>query len=315
MKCLVNIKEFAKREVKMMGGHRLCAGCPAPTIAKLAMMCSDKEVVVSNATGCLEVSSTIYPYSAWNTPWIHTAFENAAANIAGVESAFKILKRKGLVNKDYRFMAIAGDGGTYDIGLQSLSGAIERGHKFVFVCYDNEAYMNTGIQRSSATPLYANTTTDPVGDKRKAKQELRKNFTEIMVAHNMKYIAQTSLANLNDFIEKMTKAFKATDETAAFVNVFSPCIPGWGIHDDDAVSLSKVAVDTCFWPLYEVEDGVYKLNYNPEASGGKKPIIEFLKLQSRFRHTLQPGNEHLIEEFQKDVDDRWNNLKKKCGVN
>jgi pyruvate ferredoxin oxidoreductase beta subunit len=225
---MVDLKKFAQREVKMMGGHRLCAGCPAPTIAKLAMMCSDKEVVVSNATGCLEVSTTIYPYSAWKTPWIHTAFENTAANIAGVEVAFHALKKKGLIEKDFRFMAIAGDGGTYDIGLQSLSGAIERGHKFVFICYDNEAYMNTGVQRSSATPLYAQTTTDPIGSARKGKQELRKNFTEIMVAHNMKYIAQTSLSNLNDFTMKMEKAFKATDYTAAFVNVFSPCMGNKG---------------------------------------------------------------------------------------
>jgi pyruvate ferredoxin oxidoreductase beta subunit len=311
---MTDIKKFAQREVKLMGGHRLCAGCPAPTIAKLAMMCSDKEVVVSNATGCLEVSTTIYPYSAWKTPWIHTAFENAAANIAGVEVAYNVLKRKGRLDKEYRFMAIAGDGGTYDIGLQSLSGAIERGHKFVFICYDNEAYMNTGVQRSSATPLYANTTTDPIGSARQGKQELRKNFTEIMVAHNMKYIAQTALSNLNDFIPKMEKAFKATDYTAAFVNVFSPCIPGWGIHDDDAIRLSKIAVDTCFWPLYEVEDGVYKLNYNPEESGKKLPITEFLKVQTRFKHFFQPGNEHLIEQFQKDVDTRWAQLKKRCGV-
>ena len=308
---MVNIKEFAKREVKLVGGHRLCAGCPAPTIAKIAMMCSDKEVVVSNATGCLEVSTTIYPYSAWKTPWIHTAFENAAANIAGVESAYKALKRKGKLDKEFRFMCIAGDGGTYDIGLQSLSGAIERGHKFVYICYDNEAYMNTGVQRSSATPQYANTTTDPIGDARKGKQETRKNFTEIMVAHNMKYIAQCSLSNLQDFIMKMEKAFRYTDYSATFVNVISPCVPGWGIHDDDAIRMSKMAVETCFWPLYEVEDGKYKLNYDP---GEKKlPIIEFIKLQSRFKHLLKPGNEKLLEEFQKDVDERWEKLKKKCA--
>jgi len=311
---LVDIKKFAQREVKLLGGHRLCAGCPAPTIAKLAMMCSDKEVIVSNATGCLEVSTTIYPYSAWNTPWIHTAFENTAANIAGVEAAYHALKKKGLVEKDYRFMAIAGDGGTYDIGLQALSGAIERGHRFVYICYDNEAYSNTGVQRSSATPLYAQTTTDPIGSVRKGKQELRKNFTEIMIAHNMKYVAQTSLSNLNDFTMKMEKAFKATDYTATFVNVFSPCIPGWGIKDDDAIKMSKLAADTCFWPLYEVEDGVYKLNYNPEESGKKLPISEFLKGQSRFKHLFKSGNEHLIEQFQKDVDTRWEQLKKKCVV-
>ena len=311
---MVDIKKFAQREVKLLGGHRLCAGCPAPTIAKLAMMCSDKEVIVSNATGCLEVSTTIYPYSAWNTPWIHTAFENTAANIAGVEAAYHALKKKGLVEKDYRFMAIAGDGGTYDIGLQALSGAIERGHRFVYICYDNEAYSNTGVQRSSATPLYAQTTTDPIGSVRKGKQELRKNFTEIMIAHNMKYVAQTSLSNLNDFTMKMEKAFKATDYTATFVNVFSPCIPGWGIKDDDAIKMSKLAADTCFWPLYEVEDGVYKLNYNPEESGKKLPISEFLKGQSRFKHLFKSGNEHLIEQFQKDVDTRWEQLKKKCVV-
>ena len=312
---MVNIKEFAKRKVKVTGGHRLCAGCPAPTIAKIALMCADKPVIMSNATGCLEVSTTIYPYSAWKVPWIHTAFPNTAANIAGVEVALNVMNRKKLINKDFRLLAMAGDGGTYDIGLQALSGAIERGHKFVFLCYDNEAYMNTGIQRSSATPLFANTSTDPVGDSRKGKQELRKNFTEIMVAHNMKYIAQTSLSHLPDMISKIEKAFKATDYTASFINVFSPCIPGWGIHDGDSVMLSKIAVDTCFWPLYEVEDGQYKINYNPEESGKKLPIIEFLKLQSRFKHLLNPGNEHLVELFQKDVDDRWNKLKKKCGIN
>jgi len=173
---------------------------------------------------------------------------------------------------------------------------------------------NTGIQRSSATPLYANTTTDPVGSDRKGKQELRKDFTEIMVAHNMQYIAQTALSNLNDFIPKVEKAFKKTDETATFVNVFSPCIPGWGIHDGDAIMISKIAVDTCFWPLYEVENGVYTLNYNPESLGKKKPIIEFLKLQSRFKHLLKPENAHLVEAFQHDVDTRWEKLKKRCGI-
>lgn len=311
---MVNIKEFSKRENELTGGHRLCAGCPAPTIARLTMMCSDKEVIVSNATGCLEVSTTIYPYSAWKTPWIHSAFENAAATIGGIEAAWKAQKKKGKISKDFRFMAIGGDGGTYDIGLQAISGAIERGHKFIYVCYDNESYSNTGVQRSSATPIYANTTTDPVGDANQGKHETRKNFTEIMIAHNMKYVAQTSLSNLNDFIMKMEKAFKYTDQTATFVNVLSPCIPGWGIKDNEMVMYSKLAVETCFWPLYEVEDGVYKLNYNPEESGTKKPIAEFLKGQGRFKHLFKPGNEALLQKMQEDVDKRWNELKKKCGL-
>jgi pyruvate ferredoxin oxidoreductase beta subunit len=316
---MVDLKEFSKREVKLTGGHRLCAGCPAPTIAKLAMMCSDKPVIVSNATGCLEVSTTIYPYSAWNTPWIHTAFENSAANIAGVEAAFKVLKRKGVLDKDkdFRFMAIAGDGGTYDIGLQALSGAIERGHKFVYICYDNEAYSNTGIQRSSATPLFANTTTDPVGNVKPGKFEVRKNFTEIMVAHNIKYIAQASLSNLPDMISKIEKAFRYTDESATFVNVISPCVPGWGIKDDESINVSKLAVDTCFWPLYDVEDGVYKLSYNPEESGKKKPVEEFLKGQARFKHLFKGDSQQnaaRIAQIQADVDKKWEALKKKCGL-
>jgi hypothetical protein len=198
------------------------------------------------------------------------------------------------------------------IGVEpTLDLRVEGEHNFIA---NGIVVHNTGIQRSSATPLFAQTTTDPVGDARKGKQELRKNFTEIMVAHNMKYIAQASLSNIQDIIMKLEKGYKSTDYTASFINVFSPCIPGWGIHDGDSVMLSKIAVDTCFWPIYEVEDGVYKLNYNPEESGKKLPIIEFLKLQARFKHLLKPENAHLVERFQKDVDDRWEKLKKKCGV-
>lgn len=154
-----NIRELALEGERLAPGHRLCPGCGLPIIVRAVMRGTKDPIVVSNATGCLEVSTTIYPYTAWNVPWIHNAFENAAATISGAEAAYKVLKKKGKIQKEIKFLAFGGDGGTYDIGLQSLSGALERGHDFVYVCVDNEGYMNTGIQRSSSTPYGAWTNT------------------------------------------------------------------------------------------------------------------------------------------------------------
>lgn len=165
------IKELTERPICLTEGHRLCPGCAEPTIARQVLMATDKPVVISNATGCFEVSTTGYPYSAWNVPWIHSAFENAAATISGVEAAYRVMRRQGKITDEMRFVCFAGDGGTYDIGFQALSGAIERGHQFLFVCLNNEAYMNTGIQRSGATGMGASTTTSPAGTRIPGKKE------------------------------------------------------------------------------------------------------------------------------------------------
>ena len=237
---------------------------------------------------------------------IHTAFECAAANTSGVEAAYKALKRSGKIpeNQETKFIAFGGDGGTYDIGLQSLSGAMERGHDMVYVCYDNGAYMNTGIQRSSATPKFSDTTTSPAGEVIPGKMQNRKDLTNIMANHHIPYVAQTAAVNnFKDLYEKSEKAIYT--KGPAFLNVLAPCPRGWGYNTEDLMQINKLAVETCYWPLYEVVDGKYKVNYKPK---NKLPVEEFLKPQKRFKHMFKPGNEWMIEEFQKEVDRRWEEL-------
>jgi len=195
---VATLKELSNVPEVLAPGHRMCAGCGAPVVVRQILRGAKAPVVVANATGCLEVSTTIYPYTSWNSPFIHTAFENAAASLSGVEAAYNSLKRQGKVTEEIKFVAFGGDGGTYDIGLQSLSGAMERGHNMVYVCYDNGAYMNTGIQRSSATPKGADTTTTPVGKLQPGKTERRKDLTKIMIAHGIPYVAQVAPSHWND---------------------------------------------------------------------------------------------------------------------
>lgn len=302
------LKELAKRPERITPGHRLCAGCGAPIAVRLILAAADKPVVVANATGCLEVSTAIFPYTAWNVPWIHSAFENVAATIAGVESMYQAKRKRGEIDEEIYFVAFGGDGGTYDIGLQALSGALERGHRFLYVCYNNEAYMNTGIQRSSATPLGAWTTTSPVGRVVPGKTQWRKNLTEIVVAHGIPYVAQSVPSNWRDLVIKAEKAFHA--DGPSFINVLASCNRGWRHDPSETLKIMQLAVDCCIWPLYEVENGVYRLTYKPKE---KKPVEEWLKAQGRFRHLLAPENRHLLEAFQKYVDVEWERLLKKCG--
>lgn len=293
---------------RLTSGHRMCAGCGAPAVARMILRAVKPEdrVVVSNATGCMEVSTFLYPYTAWTDSFIHTAFENAAATLSGVEAAYKSMKATGKLpeDKDTKFIAFGGDGGTYDIGLQSLSGAMERGHDMVYVCYDNGAYMNTGIQRSSATPKFADTTTTPAGKVVPGKMQSRKDLTKIMVSHHLPYVAQTlALNNFKDLYEKAEKAIYT--KGACFLNVMAPCPRGWGYNTEDLMQINKLAVETCYWPMYEVVDGVYKISYKP---ANKLPIEEFLRPQKRFKHLFNPGNEWMIKEFQEEVDSRWQEL-------
>lgn len=293
---------------RLTSGHRMCTGCGAPSVARMILRAVKPEdhVVVSNATGCMEVSTFLYPYTAWTDSYIHTAFENAAATLSGVEAAYKAMKATGKLpkEKDTKFIAFGGDGGTYDIGLQSLSGAMERGHDMVYVCYDNGAYMNTGIQRSSATPRFADTTTTPAGTKVPGKMQPRKDLSKIMVGHHLPYVAQTiALNNYKDLYEKAEKAIYT--QGACFLNVLAPCPRGWGYQTADLMEINKLAVETCYWPLYEVIDGKYKISYKPAK---KLPIEEFLRPQKRFKHMFKPGNEWMIKEFQEEVDARWQEL-------
>jgi pyruvate ferredoxin oxidoreductase beta subunit len=308
---MANIKELSRREDRLAGGHRLCAGCGASIAVRQVLLGAGIEPLVAGcATGCLEVSTTIYPYTAWKTPFIHNAFENSAATISGVEAAFKGLKAAGKIPADKRvkFVAFGGDGGTYDIGLQSLSGAMERGHDMVYVCYDNGAYMNTGIQRSSATPLGAWATTAEVGKAQQGKTQRRKDLTSIIAAHGIPYVAQGSISNWKDLTAKAEKAFAV--EGPAFINVLAPCPRGWRSAPADTVQIAKLAVQTGFWPCFEVENGEWRMTVNVRE---RKPIEEFLKTQGRFKHLFKPENAELLASVQAEVDRYWEYIQKRCS--
>jgi pyruvate ferredoxin oxidoreductase beta subunit len=306
---MANLRELSKKPEILTQGHRLCAGCGHGTVARQILAASEHPVVVGCATGCLEVASTIYPFTSWSCPWIHSAFENAAATISGVEAAYQALRASGRVAKDLNFVAFGGDGGTYDIGLQSLSGAAERGHRMLYVCLDNGAYMNTGIQRSSATPFGADTTTSPAGSVIPGKTEHRKDLTAVMAAHDVAYVAQVSPSHWNDLVTNAGKAFAA--EGFSFINALSPCPRGWRVDTSETIEIARLAVETCYWPLYEVDHGVWKLSYQPRE---KKPVAEWLKRQGRFRHLFTDKNKPILDQIQEYVDRKWEELKQRCGV-
>lgn len=304
------LKDELNKKGRFAQGHRLCAGCGAGVVVNAVLRALDEEdrAVVSNATSCLEVSTFIYPDTAYEDSYIHSAFENAAAMTGGVETAYRVLKKTGKIDETFKFICFGGDGGTYDIGLQSLSGAMERGHDMVYVCYDNEAYMNTGIQRSSATPRFADATTTPVGSESYGKKQNKKDLTAIIAAHGIPYAAQTApIGNFRDIHEKARCAIYT--EGPCFLNILAPCPRGWRYDMEDLAEICRLAVDTCVWPLYEVVDGKWHLTYEPRT---KLPVSDFLERQGRFAHMFLPGNEWMIEEAQQYVDEKWEQLLAKC---
>ena len=310
-------KEFAQIPEKFMSGHRACAGCGPAIALRLVMKAARGPIIATNATGCMEVVSTIYPYTAWSIPWIHTAFETAAANAAGIETALKILKKKGRIkNEHVDVVAFAGDGGTFDIGFQGLSGAVERGHDFLYVLYDNEAYMNTGIQRSGGTPKGAWTTTSPAGKVVPGKTENKKPIADIMVAHEMPYVATASISHWKDMAIKARKGMEVNGP--AFLHVFAPCPRGWRSESAKSVEISGLAVQTCIFPLWEAIYGEYKLSASSKVIARhpekKIPVEEYMKTQRRFRHLFKPENKHLLEDIQNEVDRRWQKLLKACNI-
>ena len=294
---------------KLSVGHATCAGCGIPAIVRTVLGQTEQPVIVSNATGCLEVTTTIYPNTSWKVPYIHTAFGNAAATIAGVDAAQKALEKSGKLKKKAKLVVFGGDGGTYDIGLQSLSGALERGHDFLYVCYDNGGYMNTGGQRSGATPYGANTETAPAGAASFGKTQQRKDLMEIVNAHGIKYLAQANVAYLADLKKKAKKALET--EGPSFLLVLQPCTNLWKFPTSQYVNVGKLGTETNFWPLYEIENGKYTINYTPKE---RKPIEEFLKTQGRFKHLLKDKNTHVIKEMQEKIDQNFENLVKKAQI-
>ncbi|MCD6444696.1 pyruvate synthase subunit beta [Candidatus Bathyarchaeota archaeon] len=290
-------------------GHNACAGCGPSIAVKMILKALRGPTVVVSPTGCMEVVSSSYPQTAWGVPWVHVLFENAAAVASGIEAAYKYMVKKGIVDEKPDIVVIAGDGGTFDIGLQALSGALERWHDFLYICYDNEAYMNTGIQRSSATPRGAWTTTSPAGKVIPGKPEWKKDLIGIAVAHGIPYAATATIAYWNDLITKVRKALEVEGPTV--LHVLAPCPLGWRFDPSKTVEISRLAVQTRYFPLYEVENGVYKLSVKVSKP---KPVEEFLRPQRRFRHLFTPENKHIIERIQKNIDEGWERLLKLCGL-
>lgn len=302
----MNLKTAASRKSKLVGGHRLCPGCGLGAIVKQILATTDDPIVIVNATGCLEICTSAFPQTSWTTPWIHSLFENTAAVASGIDAARKsFLRKKKLVGKakKLKIVAFAGDGGTYDIGLQALSGALERGTDFTFICLDNEGYMNTGYQRSSASPLGAATSTSPAGKILAGKQTARKDILAIVAAHRIPYAAQSTPAHHLDLLAKAKKAIETPGPT--FLNVFSPCPTNWKSAPALGMEICKNAVETNFWPLVEIENGKWKLNSRPSD---RKPIDEFLKNQKRFKHLLKSENAKIKNNLQKDVDARFSEI-------
>lgn len=315
---LIEIAKSVSENERLTSGHRLCPGCGSPINVKLVLSAIKGPVVIINATSCLEVATTIYPYTSWKTPWIHNAFENASATASGVIEAYHALIKKAPqerpkwakdLPRDAKFVVIGGDGSSYDIGLQSMSGAMERGHQFLYICYDNGAYMNTGNQRSGATPRGANTTTSPAGKVLKGKGEIRKDLTSIVEGHHINYVAQGSISHFADLTEKVKKAVDA--EGPSFINLISPCQRSWGFDPSLTVELARGAVESNYWPLYEIDKGKFTLNYEPKQ---KMPLADWFKMQKRFKHLFASENAGLLEELQKETDERFARLKKRAEL-
>ncbi len=303
----VFVPRLLPKEEFLAPGYRSCPGCGETLIVRMVTKALGRNVIVTNATGCLEIVTSPLPTTSWRVPWIHTLFENTAAVASGIESGLKILKRKGkLGDKKIKVVAFAGDGATADIGLQALSGAMERGHDFMYVCFDNEAYMNTGVQRSSSTPYGASTTTSPVG-RGVGQITWKKNVPAIAVAHNIPYVATASPSYPFDLMQKAQKALNVNGP--AYLHVLSPCPPGWGTPADISVKLGRLAVENGVFPLFEVVDGKYKLTVE---TGPLRPIKPYIKAQGRFRHLNDESINLIQERVKKEYDVLLNKIK--CGA-
>jgi pyruvate ferredoxin oxidoreductase beta subunit len=281
-------------------------GCGEALAVRLVCKALGRNVIIANATGCMEIVSTPLPTTSWEVPWIHTLFENTAAVASGIEAGIKVLSRKGKYTRKTKVVAMGGDGGTADIGFQALSGALERGHNFIYVCFDNEAYMNTGIQRSSATPFGASTTTSPAGKHSIGQTTWKKNMPAIAAAHDIPYVATACHSYPFDLMTKITKAMAV--EGPSYIHVLSVCPTGWRLAPELTIRAGRLAVQTGIFPLYEIEKGEYTLNFDfPQL----RPIEDYFKLQGRFRHL----SKETIAQIQERVTAKYAKLKEKTTGN
>ena len=277
----------------LTSGHTACPGCGQALAARLVVRAAGRNVIIVNSTGCLEIFTSKYPESSWEVPWLHSLFQNTAAVASGVEAAYRAIGRLDKV----RIIAQGGDGSTFDIGFGAISGMFERGHDILYVCYDNEAYMNTGIQRSGSTPTYARTTTSPPGKASLGNLRPKKDLPQIAAAHGIPYVAVASIGYPMDLDRKVRKALSIRGPK--YMQIHVPCPLGWGTEPSKTIDYARLAVNTGLYPLYEVENGVTKVLRIPRRA----PVEEYLKGQVRFRHLLEgAGRKQEIAEIQKVAD-------------
>lgn len=284
------------KEEYVEGGHMGCLGCGAVLAMRYLLKGLGPRTILSIPASCWAVLAGGYPRSFLKVPFVNTAFESTGASVAGIRAALEV---RGV--EDVSVVGFAGDGGTADIGLQALSGMLERGDRAIYVMYDNEAYMNTGIQRSSSTPQGAWTTTTPVGESGNGKAQVKKDMMAIVLAHRTPYAATASVAFPEDLVKKTRKARDA--QGPSFLHVLSPCPPGWKFSSEKTVELARLAVDTKIFPLYEVEGGVYRISRKPQQP---QPVRDYLDTQGRFGHLT----EEAVRRIQREVDVTWDRLTK-----
>ncbi|NMB73543.1 MAG: pyruvate ferredoxin oxidoreductase [Myxococcales bacterium] len=293
------------RENRFVSGHRACQGCGEALAVRMVHQLLGRNTMVASATGCMEIISSSYPDTAWSVPWLHVAFENAAAVASGIEVGLNILMEKGkLPKRRITVVGMGGDGGTSDIGLQALSGALERGHRMIYVCYDNEAYMNTGIQRSSATPFGASTTTSPAGKFSPGQQTWKKNLPMIAVAHRIPYVATACPSYPFDLADKVRRAAEA--KGPAYIHMFASCPTGWRMNPELAVAIGRLAVDSQVFPLYEVVDGRLHLTHPVREP---RPVKDYFAPQGRFRHL----DEAAVARIERRVREEYQRLLERDG--
>lgn len=303
-----NLKQFSKSAEKFEGANLLCPGCAHGMIIREVLNSVDGHILIGNSTGCIEVSTAVYPYTSWDVPWIHIGFENSSTAVAGAEAMYKALVKKGrYTGEKPKFVAFGGDGSTYDIGFQWISGCFERGHDLTYICFDNEVYANTGGQRSGSTPLGSSTSTTPAGRVSYGKKEKKKDILAIFAAHGSPYVAQVAPNKWKDMNKKIKTALDTEGPT--FINALSACTTEWRFDCNNTVEMMDLAVDSLVFPLYEIINGhELHITYRPKNI---IPVRDYLGVQGRFKHLFKPENEHIIEQWQKDVDKKWELLQRR----
>ncbi len=291
----VNAIKDVDRQDYIGGGTFACSGCQPVLGIKLVLKALGRDTIMVNTSGCMTLTAT-WPFTPYRIPWVHNAIENGDSTASGI---FMGLKRKNLERK-VNVVVYAGDGATYDIGFQAMSGAFDRYENYIHVCYNNEIFANTGYQRSAATPLYARTSTTPIEKKSRGNLIPRKHMTKIMLAHDSPYVATASTAYPLDFMKKLQKASKVYGPK--YIELLAPCIPGWVLGTEQGRKAGELAVQSGLWPLYEIEDGKFTVSMKPKMV----PVKEFLKMQGRYSH-LKAGE---IQEIQEMVNNEWEHYNK-----